>query len=490
MQKTPFALRPILTAILPWGLFAASALPLLVLAYLGIFTRYLADDYSTAGALGSMGFWKAQSVWYLGWSGRFSFTFLISLFELAGVRLVPWLPATNLFVWCALLYWTLRQLFCTLELLVSKIWTGILANIIIFGTIKSLPEYAQVIFWQTGILTYQTSILFMTLLIGGLLKRFFLSGRCPLAVWEYCAWFLAFFIGGGFSETWAIIQITLTGLALFAFALTKKSPLRNELLGLLLLGFLTSWAALLVIAKSPGNMNRDTVMAELSVDLLRYAILSAFWDLPRFLSEWFNGNTTLTTLLFLTGLSAGYYRPLLEKTKSYVLLGLTLLFGAYILLWAGFIPQYAVMGIRPADRVIIMPMYQFLLAFVLLGLFLGIQLSSRLPSQIYRYVRVLLLTVLSVAMFWIPVRTANSLVSLAPSLKLYAQLWDERDLYLRQASALGEKDVVVDSLRRNPALHNIQMTFWIEGDLQDSSDHWINQMAANYYGLSTITLRR
>jgi len=39
-------------------------------------------------------------------------------------------------------------------------------------------------------------------------------------------------------------------------------------------------------------------------------------------------------------------------------------------------------------------------------------------------------------------------------------------------------------------LHDIQFTFWIEGDLQDIPDHWINQVAASYYGLSSITLRR
>ena len=52
----------------------------------------------------------------------------------------------------------------------------------------------------------------------------------------------------------------------------------------------------------------------------------------------------------------------------------------------------------------------------------------------------------------------------------------------------GEKVTVAASLRRNPALHDIQSTFWIEGDLQDIPDHWINQMAASYYKLPSIAL--
>ena len=489
-QKTSSAFRMLTTIIIPWGLFFASVLPLVVLAYLGTFTRYLADDYSTAGTLLNMGFWKAQTFWYQAWSGRFSFTFIICLVELAGVRIVPWLPITGLFLWTISLYWTLRQLFNRLDLQISQIWTGILANIIVFSTIKSFREYSQVIFWQTGILTYQISIIFITLMLGVFLKRFWSEGRHPLARWEYAAWFFAFFVGGGFSETWVIVQIALTGLGLFAFALTKKSPLRNEILSVLFLGFLASGAALMVIAKSPGNMNRDTIMAELSFDLLRVAIQSAFLDLPRFLSEWASANTSLVLILFLTGMGAGMVPSRPGKMVNHLRLGLILVFGAYLLLWAGFVPQYAVMGIRPAERAIFMPMFLFLLAIVLLGVFSGSQLSSRLPALTSNYAHISVLVILATLVIWVPVRAAVSYASLVPDMRLYAQLWDQRDLFLRKARSQGETDFVAPSLRRNPALHNIQSTFWIEGDLQDLSDHWINQMAAAYYGLKAISLRR
>ena len=489
MQKTASIFRSNLSTILPWIFFAASCLPLLVLAYLGTFTRYLADDYSTSGTLLRLGFWKAQSFWYLAWSGRFSFTFLISMIELAGVQIVPWLPLSGLLIWGGSLFWTLKQFFKTLKISISKIWIGFLVNIMIFGTIKSFREYAQVIFWQTGILTYQISLIFITLIIGIFLKRFLLLDRRPLAAWEYSAWFLAFLIGGGFSETWVIIQISLTGLAFFAFAFTKKSLLRADILRILFLGFLASWAALLIIAKSPGNNNRDTVMTELSFKLLRNALTSAFLDLPRFLSTWLSDNTTLVFMLFLAGLCAGWYQPLLEKSKSLLWLGLGLLFGTYILFWAGFVPQYAVMGIRPAERAIFMPMFLFQWAFVAFGVFLGRQLSSRLSPRAYSYTRVLVLASLALTLLLIPVRAAISFAGLIPELRLYSQLWDERDTILRQASAQDKGNVVVASLRHNPALHNIQTTFWIEGDLQDPADHWINQMASNYYGLASISLR-
>ena len=491
MQKTSSAFRSTLTAMLPWIFWVASSLPLFVLMFLGTCTRYLADDYSTAGVLVNQGFWKAQVYWYQAWSGRYSFTFLASLVELAGVHIVPWLPALGLLTWGASLFWMLKQLFRVLEIRIDKAWIAVLGNVIIFGTIKSFGEYAQVVFWQTGILTYQVSLIFITLIAGIFLTRFYLSPRHPLRAWEIALWCAVFFIGGGFSETWVIVQISLLGLAFLFFLFMEKSPLRTDILVVLFLGFLASWASLLVIAKSPGNMNRDTVMAELSFDLLRYSIVSAFRDVPKFLSEWFAGNTILFALLFLTGLTAGIHAELpIEKKAGQLRLGFFLLLDAYILMWAGFVPQYAVMGIRPAERAIFMPMFLLLWAFVLLVFIAGAQTRTHLTPPVFHASRTILLAALALALFWIPVRSAYSLSRMIPSLQLYAQHWDARDAVLRQASAEGKKDVVVESLRRNPALHDIQSTFWIEGDLQDIPDHWINQVAASYYGLSSITLRR
>ncbi|MEJ2571620.1 MAG: hypothetical protein P8Y98_13890, partial [Anaerolineales bacterium] len=60
----------------------AFVLPLVLYAWIGIHSRYMADDFWTSGQLKELGFWEAQKYWYLSWSGRFSFTFLVSLVEL------------------------------------------------------------------------------------------------------------------------------------------------------------------------------------------------------------------------------------------------------------------------------------------------------------------------------------------------------------------------------------------------------------------------
>src|ERR1051326_9015731 len=67
---------------------ALLATPLLAHAYLGFFTRYMADDYCTAASARD-GLLAMQKHFYLGWSGRFAFTFTIGLVESLGVWVVP-----------------------------------------------------------------------------------------------------------------------------------------------------------------------------------------------------------------------------------------------------------------------------------------------------------------------------------------------------------------------------------------------------------------
>ena len=78
---------------------------LVLYGYLGTFTRYMADDYYTAAALKENGFLGTQSFWWQHWSGRYSFTFLVSFVELFGIKGVPILPIFVIFAWVLGFVW-------------------------------------------------------------------------------------------------------------------------------------------------------------------------------------------------------------------------------------------------------------------------------------------------------------------------------------------------------------------------------------------------
>ena len=95
------------------NLLAITLIPLtslLIFAYIGTFTRYISDDYYSAGSLKEFGYWGAQAYWWKIWTGRFSFVALILTVDELGLRIYPILPGLSLFFWILSLSWAAYQL--------------------------------------------------------------------------------------------------------------------------------------------------------------------------------------------------------------------------------------------------------------------------------------------------------------------------------------------------------------------------------------------
>ena len=476
----------------PWLLLVFSLFPLAVWACLGFFVRYLADDYSTSYQLARSGFWQAQAFWYQSWSGRYSFTFLVSLVELLGVKIVPWLPFVALSAWYLSLFWALKQVFKALSIPVEKKWIGILAAVIIFGVVKSTRNYTEVVFWQTGILTYQISNILFALLLGLFLKRFFAAWNKPaLALWEYFFAFFIAFIAGGFSETWIVVQLALLTVAILSFALFYKGQNRNDILKILLTAYIASWCSFILIVKAPGNLGRTAHFSVITLQSIAAALVASIGDVPGFALQWVQDNTFLVIVLTLTGIVSGFFaaHPTdLKKAVTHLKSGLYWSVTACALLAAGFFPAFVVWGIRPVDRAIFIPLFIFIAASLLLGFFFGRFLSAYFKYENARiYLQGFALLVLVLGMGMMQVRVAFSELRLFSALQTYARLWDERDAFLRQASGNKKGNIVVPSLRRNPAFHDIQGTIWMTGELSENRKVWINRAAALYYGVQSIS---
>ncbi len=71
-------------------------IPLAGYALLGWFSRYASDDYCTASITVTSGFFAAQEYWYRAWSGRYTFTAIVSAFDVLGSGVVRILPAGSL----------------------------------------------------------------------------------------------------------------------------------------------------------------------------------------------------------------------------------------------------------------------------------------------------------------------------------------------------------------------------------------------------------
>ncbi|HSR48800.1 MAG TPA: hypothetical protein VLL77_12535, partial [Anaerolineales bacterium] len=127
--------------------------PLVVYAYVGLSSRFVADDFCTAGTLASQGFLGSQLYWYTDWSGRFSFTAVINLLEMVGPSVVRVLPPAFALATIAATAWTLKE---AMELLGAKpAWEPTLLAMAGFGLAYVIaPDLYQSFYWQTGLVTY------------------------------------------------------------------------------------------------------------------------------------------------------------------------------------------------------------------------------------------------------------------------------------------------------------------------------------------------
>ena len=243
-----------------------SSLPIIVfagialagLAYLGGYTRFMADDYCSAYYAIQFGLLRSIWYWYITWSGRytaFAFDWLTLTKTLGpyGAHLVPpiaiatWLIATIAAVQLSLKAITPRSAITNIAIAVSASF--------VLVVITLSPDIAQSYFWLNGMRSYSLPLVVMSVyafLFQWIVPRL----KSDKAIWWTCI--LAFsltFANGGFSETMAVLQpvmlIFITGL--YWLANDRKIDTTFKVLSAATLGALLS---LIIVALAPGNALR------------------------------------------------------------------------------------------------------------------------------------------------------------------------------------------------------------------------------------------
>ncbi len=239
-------------------IIAFATMALAGLAYLGGYTRFMADDYCSAYYAIRFGLLRSIWYWYINWSGRytaFAFDWLTLTKTLGpyGAHLVPpiaiitWLIATIAAVYIRLKAMAPRSAVVSIAIAISA--SFVLAVIILS------PDIAQSYFWLNGMRSYSLPLVVMSV-YAFLFQRIVPRLKSDKVVWLTCI--LAFgltFANGGFSETMAALQpmmlIFITGL--YWLANDRKIDTTFKVLAAATLGALFS---MIVVALAPGNALR------------------------------------------------------------------------------------------------------------------------------------------------------------------------------------------------------------------------------------------
>lgn len=507
--------------------------------FAGTTSRLMQDDYCYDLILGKRGFVDGQIYSYLSettYSGnRFSAGFTTGLAQIPGRWTVQALPAFLIALWVLGLYTLMRRLNRLGTFLTTQAESLLVALAIAFFTIVMAPNWEQVFYWRTGMLTYFAPILTTTWLVVLILsydrqsrwRGIYLVGIFLLAV-----------LAGGFSETATGAELAALGLTI-GLALLAKRRQWLPAQSIALMGVLT---ALLLLAVSPTTKMRMD-------DLYGHPAPLSVWPFASF-----NGAIEFYTYTL--------YRPTLLYFSAFIFFVLlaTIIFArreqnnfgikqfsiqialwavfAFIITWAAVAPSYYAESSHPGNRALIVPRFVSILLVANLGWLVG-RLISSLSKKAYsthtslivlaifvtlstglwfnalqkhfeapaypdlrtyvsmniamvaglllvgaiigalltwRFSRQGALTFILLLYLAQPVLMAARIYDQVPVLQNRAALWDWREAQILAARESGKTDVVV------PALDSLAGIL----ELSPRPNFWINNCAGRYYKLTSL----
>lgn len=462
---------------------ASFLLPLVLYCVVGLYTRYAADDYETAGSLNKYGFWGSQRFWYLGWSGRYSYFFIVNLFQILGVQAAPVLTTLFLVLWLVALGWLFYELLRNESVQHPAYLACLGAALTLVVTLRSMDHIHQILFWVTGIFTYATYLILLTFFMGWLVYQ--LRRRWQFHWLEISGAAAYVFVLTGISEVSAALQLLISSLAVLFFLFWRAEPLKRRT-GLVLSGvmLLSTLVGFVILFTAPGNAVRSALV-EPRPDLYSL-VLNANRNTITFVAVWVKDQILLVGTAFLLPVLTSFvlYQPPREvgaiaRRERAALRGLLVSFPlVYLVLLSTFATAYYAISSKPPDRALVVPQYFLTVAVVVWGYLSGsllkgvLQPARALPAALKVMGSILVVLIL----LYGPLYASVYIYTMIEPARARAIEWDERDQIIRQAIQAGERNVVVWYVRDLNRL----------GDYSSDPDFLVNQAAADYYGLDTI----
>jgi hypothetical protein len=481
---------PLSKVLTPLSLVAGSLalLPLAAHAYLGTFSRYLADDFCTASSLRSLGFAASQAHWYETWSGRFSFTFVVSLAQAVGPRLTPWLPSLAILTWLAAWLYFGRKVLGDSQPMGWLVWIPIGA-VQAFATLRGAPNVYQSLYWQTGMTTYVLPVALAIAYAGWMWP--YAAGGAENAKPGWGVGFVSFvvaFVLGGFSETYVALQTTALGMGLFlSLALVHKENRAKAatLIGVALIG---SILAGLAQALAPGTQVRSGLMPPhpALVELVQATLKDGYL----FLARTVKGSPAAIALAVGLPCSLILIRDLAATARDSIGEGMRRRTVTVLILLPVLIPVLMLSTIAPYEyaissypdaRVLVSTMFVLAGGLAVWGAALGrlLALTPVLKSRRGSLAALGLAGIATLGLALASIQDASSTLASAPVARSYAQTWDKRDADLRRIAHPGEGPVATPSLRHMGGL----------AEIGRDPEEWINRCVAGTYGLEAVVAK-
>lgn len=446
-------------------------LSLISYAYLGSFSRLIADDFCSIYMANRLGLLRSVWFWYKTWSGCYSASVIDSLLSISpyvvswgvGLLVSAWLIGTT---WCVFL--SLPTSYPKNE----RFWIAlILSSITSFGTLILCPSPAQSLFWWGGLRSY---LLPLVIFIFGLAVYYQInrSGNVKFNIWFFLLGLGLSVFGAGFSETLTPVLVVFWA-ALVAMKLWKNRPAeRNASFYYALAYLLGTFVGLVVMVLAPGNAIRQALFPK-RPDLFEVLSIAsiAFVD---FLMSIFKSPLGLmaTAALFGVAFWIGIFKPYQAVPKWYspaaLLAGFIFAFGCF--------PPAAFGMAEPApNRTLILAVFFLMTGFVIAGYLFGSSIKIGIFTKGFLLAGLYIFILMAISgAAWVNFSKLNSYRQILES---YAIYWDGNQPIIRQAYASGQKKVTIHSIRNWAGLN----------DPGENPKFWVNYCMSSYYGLDILS---
>ena len=448
-------------------------IPNIFFAIQGFSIRHWADDYCFSGFIREYGFTHGLVEFYSTTSNRFSAFIFTGFFELFGENAIRVIPALVIFFLGLVLYKIFDGILSKYHIEQSKDISVLFSQILLFFILYLAPNIHQSVYWRSGLSHYFLPIpvlLFLFLIIffprktekKNLNKEFFL-------------FFISFFIAG-LSESYASLQMGLFGITLLFVLFMDKSihrKHRSYLIGSTLMG---TAAAMGVMIVSPGNALRLDTLQQAS-DFFSIVSISAKSAI-NFIILSIKGLWLPFCIMFGLFVLITYYfiRPSGYEIQARALLIIFffIIVVAFALIICVCAPTAYGMMAYPEQRVLMLAQVVLICGVSMEGVILGLLFQKYL--YIYQSIRVASLFLILIFTMY-PLSTLDVRQS---DLRYYinrAALWDKRNVEIKNQITMGKNNLSVSALD----------SFEEIAELRDDTSYWVNQCAARYYEIKSIS---
>ncbi len=482
---------PSASSLAEYALALILAVTLAAYMLIGNYTRYVADDFSSALGVRLRGYWGQQIAAYRQSTGHFVAVALQTGAVLLNPVFVRILPGALIVAWVALLVIAFGHLIPR----VGRPGRFLLAAGIVYTTLRLAPDPFLTLYWMT------VSLEFIVPLILASVLAWLISGRDATgrrAVLLTVAAGVVAFVAGGEAETYAVAQAAALTLCV-ALALSRLSvPWRGKLrmLTAAWVGALVSFAIQLA---SPGNAIRSATIAKLVV-VPRPSLLGlpsfTFVQMLRFahllIEEHWPSMLALVLLAGLLGARSGAVQLSARRSATIAVAVATL--GTMAVVLAALAPEALEIGALPSVYDQIIPIYACVCALATLG-WLGGRVTRHLvderwprgaPTARFRGVSATGASLIAVILVAVgPISTIASIHHDLPELQEYASVKDAQASAAIRAHDAGASTIVVPTLANYKNLGIFSHT-GLEELISDPT-YFVNVDEGQYYGLVTMT---